>query len=90
MPAESESTIKRKECPHAPEIKIRKSASRKCQDCDEKEHLRVCTSCGKVFCCESANAHDTKHFRKTGHPIITPVHCDYDFIWCYKCRAYLE
>ena len=82
--------IKKEKCPHTKEIKVTKSNKTKCEVCSEKEHLRVCTSCGSVNCCESYNAHDTEHFRKTNHPIIKPVHANYDFTWCYKCMAYLE
>ncbi len=81
--------IRKEECPHAKEIKITKSSKKECKVCKDKEHLRICTSCGKVFCCESHNAHDTEHFKKTGHPIIKTIHTNYDFIWCYKCEAYL-
>lgn len=90
MPEEKHKTIKKSKCPHLKELKICSSGKKKCEKCSEKQHLRLCTSCGKVFCCESMNAHDTEHFRKTGHPIIRPVHCDYDFLWCYGCKAYLE
>lgn len=90
MLTEKEKRIKREKCPHISEIKFTASKKKKCEACGEKEHLRVCTSCGKVFCCESLNAHNTKHFKKTGHPIIKTVHTDYDFLWCYKCKAYLE
>ena len=82
--------IKKEKCPHIKNIKITKSSKKECEVCKEKQHLRVCTSCGHVFCCESYNAHDTEHFRKTGHPIIKAIHTNYDFIWCYKCNAYLE
>ena len=76
-------------CPHAKELRITSSKEEKCGLCSDDENLRICTSCGKVFCCESSNAHDTAHYKKTGHPIIKPVHCSYDFTWCYGCKAYL-
>ena len=81
--------IIKEKCPHIAEFKLTKSNKRKCELCDDKEHLRICTSCSFVGCCESSNAHDTEHFRKTGHPIIKTIHTDYDFILCYKCKAYL-
>ena len=82
--------IKKENCPHLGEMKILTSDAKKCEKCEETTNLRLCTSCGRVFCCESHNAHDTEHFRKTGHLIIKTIHCDYDFTWCYKCNAYLE
>jgi hypothetical protein len=34
-------------------------------------HLRRCAECGHIGCCDSSpNGHATKHFQKTGHPII--------------------
>ena len=82
--------IKKEKCPHAKNIRIIKSSKKECEVCKERQHLRVCTSCGFVGCCESFNAHNTEHFKKTGHPIIKSIHADYDFTWCYKCNAYLE
>ncbi len=90
MPIELKPKIKKQRCPHAKNMKILKSEEKKCEVCGDSEHLRICTSCGKVLCCESHNAHDAEHYKKTKHPIIKPVHCDYDFTWCYACRAYLE
>ncbi len=93
-------TIKKEECPHAGEMKIASSEKTKCetrlpdgQVCDVKEHLRLCTSCGEVFCCESHNSHNREHFRESGHPIIKPAPTGdafYTFTWCWKCNAYLE
>lgn len=82
--------IKKNMCPHIGKIKFRSSRKKECVVCGDKKHPRLCTSCGRVFCCESLNAHDTQHFKKTKHPIIKPVHCPYDFLWCYACKAYLE
>lgn len=89
MPHTLNPKIRKEECPHSKEIKITKSNKKECGVCRDKGHLRLCTSCGFVGCCESHNAHDTEHFKKTGHPIIKTVHADYDFIWCYECNAYL-
>jgi uncharacterized UBP type Zn finger protein len=83
-------TINKNDCPHLSEIKVTKSDQEKCEQCEIKEDLRVCTSCGHVHCCEDGNAHDTDHYRKTTHPIIVPVHTDYKFMWCYQCNAYLK
>lgn len=83
-------TINKSDCPHLGEMKILSSDKTKCETCDIVEHLRLCTSCGDVNCCESGKGHDTKHFKETGHPIIKPTHANYDFTWCYKCKAYLK
>src|SRR5262245_35619748 len=46
-----------------------------CEDCLKIGggwvHLRICTECGHVGCCDnSPNRHATKHFHTTQHPII--------------------
>ena len=89
MPHELHPKMRKSECPHIKEMKVKTSKKKACEVCDDKEHLRLCTSCGFVGCCESHNAHDTDHSKKTKHPIIKTVHCNYDFTWCYKCNAYL-
>jgi uncharacterized UBP type Zn finger protein len=53
--------------------------------------LRVCATCGYVGCCESQRAHDTEHWRRTGHPIIRSLPLGKRaFTWCYACNAYLD
>jgi uncharacterized UBP type Zn finger protein len=68
----------------------RRPASEKdaCEECGEKDDLRVCQACGYVACCESHAGHDTDHFEKTGHWFIRP-RIGADWLWCYGCRAYL-
>ncbi len=83
--------IPRKECPHLPLLREGTASEQsKCRECEWTEDLRLCLSCGYVGCCESHNAHDTHHFRGTGHPLIRPHRCDYDWLWCYGCNAFLE
>ena len=81
--------IKRSECPHSAEIRVTAAEAEACAVCGETEHLRMCTSCGAVFCCESSKAHNTEHFQETQHPIIKSHRTPYDFYWCYRCNAYL-
>lgn len=64
-------------------------AKRACEECGERDELRVCQSCGHVACCESHRGHDTDHFEKTSHCFIRP-RTGADWLWCYGCRAYLE
>ena len=73
MPHELHPKMKKSECQHNTEIKINTSKKKQCEVCGDKEHLRICTSCGFVGCCESHNAHDTEHFKKTNHPIIKNI-----------------
>ena len=84
-------TISKDKCKHISQIKKMKEPGKKtCEACSEQKDLRICMTCGHVGCCESSNAHNTQHFKKTGHPLIKPYRCDYDWLWCYKCNAFLE
>jgi uncharacterized UBP type Zn finger protein len=47
-------------------------------------HLRRCTECGKVGCCDnSPNRHATAHFHETGHPIVRSIEPGEEWLWCY-------
>jgi uncharacterized UBP type Zn finger protein len=47
-------------------------------------HLRLCETCGHVGCCDdSRNKHATKHFHKTGHPVIKSFEPGEDWGYCY-------
>ena len=51
-------------------------------------HLRMCTSCGKIGCCDnSPNRHATAHFHESGHALIRSAEPDEDWIWCYIDEA---
>jgi uncharacterized UBP type Zn finger protein len=47
-------------------------------------HLRRCTACGHVGCCDSSPMkHATAHFRESGHPIVQSFEPGEDWLWCY-------
>jgi uncharacterized UBP type Zn finger protein len=47
-------------------------------------HLRMCTSCGTIGCCDSSpNRHATAHANETGHPVIRSAEPGEDWFWCY-------
>ncbi|HSS55613.1 MAG TPA: UBP-type zinc finger domain-containing protein, partial [Gaiellales bacterium] len=47
-------------------------------------HLRMCTSCGHIGCCDSSpNHHATAHANETGHPVIRSAESGEDWFWCY-------
>ena len=53
-------------------------------------YLRLCLSFGHVGCCDSINKHGTKHFHKTGHPIIRSYERGENWKWCYKDNLFLN
>lgn len=82
----------KKDCPHKDQFKITESDKTVCEVCGEKNNLRLCTTCGGVFCCESHLAHNREHFEKTNHPIITPTPKSPagTWLWCWICDSYIE
>lgn len=83
--------IKKAECPHLGEMLSGVASDKtQCAKCDGTEDLRLCLQCGYVACCESHHSHNTGHFQETKHALIRPYRCDYDWLWCYKCGAFLE
>jgi len=83
--------IQKAACPHLALLKDGATSTKTaCEACGHGEHLRLCLTCGYVGCCESHSAHNTKHFKETGHPVITPHRAGYDWLWCYECNAFLE
>ena len=75
-------------CRHLDSVRTRHRNTTGCEECmrsgDTWVHLRLCRECGHVGCCDdSRNRHATKHFRATGHPIITSAEPGEDWSWCY-------
>ena len=59
-----------------------------CEDClrmgGRWVHLRLCTSCGHVGCCDSSpNKHATAHAKEPGHPIVRSFEPGEEWFWCY-------
>ncbi len=59
-----------------------------CEEClkigDTWVHLRLCTHCGHVGCCDSSkNKHATKHYHATKHPIIASLEPGESWKWCF-------
>jgi monovalent cation/hydrogen antiporter len=47
-------------------------------------HLRLCTQCGEVGCCDSSEGrHAQAHFERTGHPVIRSLEPGEVWRWCY-------
>jgi uncharacterized UBP type Zn finger protein len=80
----------RTDCTHESE-QVAEPRTKSCEECGSTFNLRMCIECGHVGCCESQQAHNTKHARATGHQIIKsfPI-ASSSFTWCYACNRYLE
>lgn len=75
-------------CPHLDQIRDVTPSSQGCAEClasgSTWVHLRLCLTCGHVGCCDSSpNRHATKHFHRTGHPIIKSLEPGENWGWCY-------
>jgi hypothetical protein len=82
-------TMKAIACFHLPQgqqLKVAKSYQ--CEECiaigSFWVHLRTCQTCGVTLCCDSSpNRHATKHFHRTGHPVVTSAEPGENWAWCY-------
>ena len=59
-----------------------------CEDClrtgDRWVHLRMCTTCGHVGCCDSSpNRHASGHARTSEHPVARSAEPGESWFWCY-------
>ena len=60
-----------------------------CEDClaigtRTWAHLRMCTECGHVGCCDSSpNRHATAHYHATAHPVVRSFEPGESWQWCY-------
>jgi len=82
-------------CEHAPEILTSTPRSDDgCEECRKNNykwvHLRLCLTCGHVGCCDtSIHKHATKHFHKTGHPIVASLEIGEEWAWCYADERFV-
>jgi len=54
-------------------------------------HLRRCAACGHIGCCDnSPSQHGTKHFKATGHPIITSFEPGEDWFYDFRTGDFVE
>jgi uncharacterized UBP type Zn finger protein len=59
-----------------------------CEEClktgDRWVHLRMCTSCGTIRCCDSSpNRHARAHAAESGHEIIRSAEPGEDWVYCF-------
>lgn len=82
-------------CTHLESITTEAASGDGCVEClasgSRWVHLRRCTSCGHVGCCDSSpNRHATAHFRLEGHPIIQSFEPGEDWYYCYADEVMFE
>ena len=82
-------------CTHLDSISDAEPSADGCEDClatgDRWVHLRRCTSCGHVGCCDSSkNKHATAHFRGTAHPVVQSFEPGEAWYWCYEDELAFE
>jgi uncharacterized UBP type Zn finger protein len=75
-------------CKHIAQVRDVQPSTDGCEEClktgESWVQLRECLICGHVGCCDSSkNAHATKHFRSTGHPVMKSLEPGQDWQWCY-------
>jgi hypothetical protein len=66
-----------------------------CADCEAAGgwwlHLRRCTACGQIGCCDSSPAqHASAHAAATGHPIVRSFEPGEEWFWNYRTESYVE
>jgi len=83
-------------CTHLDQIRVTSASVAGCEDClaagDIWVHLRLCVGCGRVGCCDdSPNQHATRHYGKSGHPLIRSYEPGEKWWWwCYLDEVAFE
>ena len=75
-------------CTHLDQIGEVAASADGCENClrigSEWVHLRMCSSCGHVACCDSSpHKHATAHHDKTDHPLIRSFEPREEWFYCY-------
>ncbi|HSM01827.1 MAG TPA: UBP-type zinc finger domain-containing protein [Acidimicrobiia bacterium] len=75
-------------CAHAESVEYTESGATECPQCVEAGtawvHLRMCTQCGQVGCCDSSESmHARRHVEETGHPVTTSIEPGEGWQWCH-------
>lgn len=82
-------------CTHLDQVREVTPSADGCEDClkigDSWLHLRICTACGHVGCCDSSpNKHATKHFHASHHAIIKSFEPGESWGYCYPDEMFFE
>ncbi|MBK7873201.1 MAG: UBP-type zinc finger domain-containing protein [Saprospiraceae bacterium] len=81
-------------CSHIEALETLKSpVAHQCEECIKTGsswvHLRTCQECGITLCCDSSpNKHATKHFYRSGHPVVISAEPGERWIWCYEDKSF--
>jgi hypothetical protein len=84
------------DCTHLDTIADVEPSSEGCEDClalgrNDWFHLRVCSACGHVGCCDSSPLkHATAHFRAADHPVVRSYEPDEEWYWCFADQLGFE
>ncbi|NLF63474.1 MAG: UBP-type zinc finger domain-containing protein [Chloroflexi bacterium] len=86
---------RRRPCVHLADVDEVTPRTNGCEEClemgDEWFHLRLCTTCGHVGCCDnSKNRHATKHYYETGHPVIKSFEPGEDWGYCFADEKFVK
>ena len=81
-------------CTHLDHVHDVTPGTKGCEECleqgDRWVHLRVCLECGHVGCCDSSpGKHATKHYHRTGHPVVRSIEPGETWGWCYEDEVML-
>ena len=79
----------KQECAHAPG-EMPAPSGQACEECGSTWNLRMCTSCGHVGCCDSQAGDARRHYRETGHEVMTAMPVGRGFVWCYEHDTYVD
>lgn len=82
-------------CKHLAEMRAVRPSADGCEDClkigAHWVHLRMCQTCGHVGCCDSSpNRHASKHFAKSGHPIVRSFEPGEEWGYCFVDELFYE
>ena len=82
-------------CSHLDTIRDVAATSEGCEEClaigATWVHLRRCTACGHVGCCDSSpNRHATAHYQQALHPVVQSYEPGEEWYWCYADSVSFE
>lgn len=83
-------------CEHLDSIhEIKAAKELVCEECIKTGsiwvHLRTCQTCGVTLCCDdSPHKHATKHYHRSGHPVVISSEPGERWLWCFVDKMMAE